>query len=221
MVPGRRWLPVRPEPADHHAVPHPRGRRPGEPRLHLCRSSADDDRPHEAPGDLLLATDGRPAHVRGRREAVRRRRPGPGLAGEPRGPPRDAREIRAADRRRPADHPRPRRLHPIAPGRGSRRGAAWRRASPDRDRSGHPRRAGRAQRGRPHRLEARHSDEIRNGAARLHPGGHPGAEADLVRSAKPSSDHGGDRGHLVAQRPAAGVAGREERGRHAHAVRPQ
>ena len=70
------------------------------------------------------------------------------------------------------------------------------------------------------RPEARHPDEVRIGAARLHPGGHPGAEADPVRSAEPSGDHGGDGGHVVAQRPAAGVAGREERGRHAHAVRP-
>ena len=31
---------------------------------------------------------------------------------------------------------------------------------------------------------------------------------------------GGDGGHVVAQRAAGGVAGREERGRHAHAVRP-
>jgi Pyruvate phosphate dikinase, AMP/ATP-binding domain len=36
-----------------------------------------------------------------------------------------------------ADHPRTRRLHPVVPGRGSRRGAASRRTSPDRDRSGH------------------------------------------------------------------------------------
>ena len=52
MVPGRRRLPDRPEPADHDAVPHPGGRRPREPRLRLRRSSADDDRPHEAPGAL-------------------------------------------------------------------------------------------------------------------------------------------------------------------------
>ncbi len=37
--------------------------------------------------------------------------------------------------------PRTRRLHPVAPRRGSRRGAPWRRASPDRYRSGHRRRA--------------------------------------------------------------------------------
>jgi phosphoenolpyruvate synthase/pyruvate phosphate dikinase len=35
--------------------------------------------------------------------------------------------------------------------------------------------------------------------ARLHPGGHRGAEAGLVRSAKLSGDHRGDGGHLVAQ----------------------
>ena len=37
---------------------------------------------------------------------------------------------------------------------------------------------------------------------------------------EPSGVHVGDGGHVVAQRAAAGVAGREERGRHAHAVRP-
>ena len=84
MVPGRRRLPDRPEPADHHAVPHPGGRRPREPRLRLRRSSANDDRPHEATGALLLADDDPPADGRGRREAVRRRHPGPGFAGEPR-----------------------------------------------------------------------------------------------------------------------------------------
>ena len=92
VVPGRRWLRDRPEPADHHAVPHPRGRRPGEPRLRLRRSPADDDRPDEAPGALPLAADGPPADVRGRREAVRRRHPGPGFAGEPRRPPGDPRD---------------------------------------------------------------------------------------------------------------------------------
>ncbi len=144
----------------------------------------------------------------------------PGLAGEPRRPPGGPGEIRSADRGRAADRPRPRRLHPVAPGRGSRRAAGWRRASPDRDRSGHRHRADRAQPGLHRRLEARHPDEVRTGAARLHPGGHPGAEADPVRSAEPSGVHGGDGGHVVAQRAAAGVAGREERGRHAHAVRP-
>ena len=38
MVPGRRRLPHRPEPADHHAVPHPRDGRRREPRLRLRRS---------------------------------------------------------------------------------------------------------------------------------------------------------------------------------------
>ena len=84
MVPGRRRLPDRPEPADHHAVPDPRGRRRGEPRLRLRRSPADDDRPHEAPGALRVPADGPPADVRGRRTAVRRRRHAPGFAGDPR-----------------------------------------------------------------------------------------------------------------------------------------
>ena len=97
-----------------------------EPRLRLRRSSADDDRPHEAPGALLLAADGPAAHGRGRRAAVRRRHPRPGLAGEPRRPPGDPGEVRSADQGRAADRPRPRRLHPVAPGRGSRLGAAWR-----------------------------------------------------------------------------------------------
>ena len=99
--------------------------------------------------------------------------------------------------------------------------AGRRRASPNRDRSSHRHRTDRAQPGLHRRLEARHPNEVRIGAARLHPGGHPGAEADLVRSAKPSGVHDGDGGHLVAQRAPRGVAGREERGRHAHAVRPE
>ena len=86
VVPGRRRLPDRPEPADHHAVPRPRGRRRREPRLRLGRSRADDDRPHEAPRALRLAADGPPADARGRREAVRRRRPAAGVAGDPRQP---------------------------------------------------------------------------------------------------------------------------------------
>ena len=44
------------------------------------------------------------------------------------------------------------------------------------------------------RVEARDRGEVRSGAARLHPGGHPGAEADPVRSAKPSGVHVGDGG---------------------------
>ena len=120
VVPGRRRLPDRPEPADHHAVPHPRGRRPGEPRLRLRRSSADDDRPHEAPRALRLAADDPPTHGRGRREAVRRRHAGAGLAGEPRRAPGGHGERRSADQGRAADRPRSRRLHPVAPGRGSR-----------------------------------------------------------------------------------------------------
>ena len=112
-------------------------------------------------------------------------------------------------------------VHPVAPGRGSRLGAARHRARPGRGRPGHRRRADRAERGVPRRLEARHPGEVRTGAARLHRGEHPGAEAHPVRVAEPSGDHGGDGGHVVAERTAGGVAGREERGGHAHAVRPQ
>ncbi len=98
-----------------------------------------------------------------------------------------------------ADHPRPRRLHPVAPGRGSRRAGPWRRASPNRDRSGHCHRADRAQPSFHRRLEARHRDEVRIGAPRLHPRGHPRAEADPVRSAKPPGVHVGDGRDVVAQ----------------------
>ena len=67
MVPRRRRLPHRPEPADYHAVPDPRCRRRREPRLPLHRPSADDDRRHETPGAFLLAAVDPGAHVRGRR----------------------------------------------------------------------------------------------------------------------------------------------------------
>jgi hypothetical protein len=62
--------------------------------------------------------------------------------------------------------------------------AHWQCAGLAQDRSGDRRLADRTQPGIHRRLEARHSDEVRIGAARLHPGGHPGAEADPVRSAK-------------------------------------
>src|SRR5258708_9767146 len=97
MVPGRRRFSHRPEPADYHSIPDSGGRRPREPRLYLRRSSTDDDRPDETPGTLLLAADDPAAHGRGRREAIRRRHPGPGLAPAPRWPPPACGEIRAAD----------------------------------------------------------------------------------------------------------------------------
>ena len=97
--------------------------------------------------------------------------------------------------------------------------ALWRRTGSDRDRSGHRHRADRAQPGIDRGRGTRHPDEDRGGAARLHRGGHAGAEADLVRSAEPSGIHVGDGSRVVAQRSAAGMAGREERRRHAHAVR--
>ena len=101
----------------------------------------------------------------------------------------------------------------------ARRAAARRRARPDRGRSGHRHRVDRAQPGDDRRSPTRHPDKVRIGAVRLHPGGHPGAEADLVRSGEPSGVHVGDRGHVVAHGAAADVARREERSRHAVAVR--
>ena len=109
---------------------------------------------------------------------------------------------------------------PSLPDEGPAGRAAPRGAGPDRDRPGHRHRADRAQPGFQRCLGTQHPVEVRIGAARLHPGGHPGAEADPLRSAEPSGVHGGDGRLGVAQREAAGVAGREERGRHAHAVRP-
>ena len=92
---------------------------------------------YEAPGALLLAADHASADVRGRWEAVRRCRLGLGVPNEPRQSPGGHGERRSADRGRAADHPRTRRLHPVAPGRGYRRAVRRRCASPDRDRSGH------------------------------------------------------------------------------------
>ena len=128
-------------------------------------------------GALRVAADGHGADARGRREAVRRRHPAPGLAREPRRPPGGDGEGRSADQGRAGDRPRPRRLHPGAPGRGSRRAAGQRRVRPDRDRSGHRHRADRAQPGLHRRPAARHPDEDRTGAVRLPAGGLPGAQA--------------------------------------------
>ena len=59
------------------AVPHPGGGRPREPRLRLSRPWADDDRRHEAPGALRVAADDPTAHGRSRRASVCRRDPSP------------------------------------------------------------------------------------------------------------------------------------------------
>ena len=128
MVPGRRRLLDRPEPADHDAVPDPRGRRPREPRVRLSRSWADDDRGDEAPGGLRVAADGDGADARGRWQAVRRRHPTTGFADDSGRSPRGSGERRPADRGRAADHPRTRRLPPLAPGRGPGRAAGLGRA---------------------------------------------------------------------------------------------
>ncbi len=104
---------------------------------------------------------------------------------------------------------------------GTQRSADWQCAYPNRGRSGYRLRTDQAQSGFHRRLKTRHPDEVWVGAARLHPGRHPGIAADTLRSAKPSGVHDGDGGHLVAQRSHSGLAGREERGRRAHAVRPK
>ena len=88
-----------------------------------------------------------------------------------------------------------------SPGRPPAGGATLPRLRPDRDRSGDRHRADRAQPGLHRRVEARHPDEVRNGAPRLHPRGLPGAAADPVRSAEPPGVHVGDGGRRVAQRP--------------------
>jgi pyruvate,water dikinase len=155
---------------------------------------------------LWQLTTPRPMSEAGR-ETVRRRRAGVGFANESRRRSGGFGEIGSADRGCAADHSRTRRLHSDPPGREPERDAGWRRARPDRDRSGHRHRADRAQRSLHRHPEARHPDEVRIGAARLHCGGRPGAEADPVRSKEPSGVHVGDGGRVVAERAAAGVAG--------------
>ncbi len=54
--------------------------------------------PMKPPGALPIPADGLAADVRGRREAVRRRHPAAGFASEPRRPPEGPGEIRSADR---------------------------------------------------------------------------------------------------------------------------
>ena len=151
-MPDRRRLRVRPEPADHHAVPRARPRRRREPRLPLGRAPADDDRRDEAARALLLADDD-----------AARRWPRPAGACSSTSPSRLA---AAAGRDALLDLvgtadpltgdalrtvARARRLHPPGAGRGraapGRRPVGRRAAAADRDRPGRGRRADRAQRG--------------------------------------------------------------------------
>ena len=133
VVPGRRRVPDRAEPTDHHAVPGAPGRRRCRPRLGLGRSPADDDRRDDAPGAVRLADDHAPAHGRGRRPVVRRRHPDPGLGHRTgrvpgrHGPPRPAGPGRARDR----DRPRRRRARTVRRRRrsGPRRRRAARRGA--------------------------------------------------------------------------------------------
>ena len=161
-----------------------------------------------------------PRMYAGRRTVVRRRRAAPGArrraappSWRPSGPP-----IRSSGTRcRPSSTAVTSSSR--SPTTATPRAAAGRPAGPDRDRSGHRLRADPAHRGVRRRLPARHRDAVGAGAVRLHPGRHRGAEAAAVRPGEPSGDHGRDGGHVVAQRPPGGVAGRDERGRHADAVR--
>ena len=63
-------------------------------------------------------------------------------------------------------------------------------------------------------IEAKSGPEL----IELHPGGPSGAETGPLRSARPGGDHLRGGGRSVAERAHAGMAGGEERGRHAHAV---
>ena len=146
----------------------------------------------------------------------------PGFAIEPRRPPGRHGEVRSADPGRAADHPRPWRLRPVAPGRQPTAGR--RPASHQPPIETDPAIVTELIGTKPsvhRRPGTRHPDEVGRGADRLHPGGHPGAETDPVRSAEPPGVHGCDGRHVVAQRAVADVAGREERSRHAHPVGPQ
>jgi len=190
-LPGRRWLPDSPEPADHHGVSHPRVRRPGEPRLCLpsviSRMMTD---PMKPPRAVLLADDDPRAHGRGRRPPVRRT-----VTQRLASPARPAAASwRPLGRSDSADRGTPLQtiierngfIQPL-PDEGPPQATAWR-ARQVRSRTDPAivtELIGRSQ-----ASIAASERGIRTksgrGAARLHPGGHPGTEADLVRSAEPS-----------------------------------
>ena len=116
VVPRGRRLLRGPEPADHHAVPDPAGRRRHEPRVRLRRSPADDDRPDEAPRALHVAAHDPAADEHRRRQAVRRRHPDPRLACKPGRPARALRQGGSVAPGRAGDRDRTRRL-PARPDR--------------------------------------------------------------------------------------------------------
>ena len=210
---------AKPDQAD--AVPNSRRSRRGEPRLHVsARPRADDDRRHEARARAGPSSSSPPSArmYEARRAAVRRSSPNDWLrpatrAWSPGGPG----ERRSADRGRAADDPRTGRLHPVAPGRASRRGADRRSASPDRGPIRHDRR--RSDRLLLQALLDRHPESARSGRSPICPCSTSSwvdiQDDEIIRSrsAQPSGDHGRDEA-TQAQRPPTGVARRDERGRH-------
>ena len=144
VVPRRRRHLNRAEPANHHAVPNPRGRRRREPRLRVRRPPTDDDRSAETPRAVPVPTDRGPAHVRGR-GALRRRHPAPGHAGHARGPPRGPRDVGPPHRGRVAHPRRTRGLRPRPPRRSP--AAVLEPRPAGRDRSQRGRQADRGERG--------------------------------------------------------------------------
>ena len=92
VVPRGRRVLRGAEPADHHAVSDPAGRRRHQPRLRLGRSPADDDRPDEAARALHLAAHHTAADEHRRGQAVRRCHPDPGRTRKPGNPARAVRQ---------------------------------------------------------------------------------------------------------------------------------
>ena len=131
-------------------------------------------------------------------------------------------EVRPADQGRAADHPRPRRLHPVAPGRGSRRGGrpATAPLPIETDPAIVTELIGRSQAS----IAALKRDiRTKSGSALL-----DFILADIQELRRILFDPQSHQVFMAAMEATwwlneqlRGVAGREERGRHAHAVRPR
>ena len=72
MVLGERCVLYCPEPADYDAVPDPGSERFEQSRLRLGRTPANDDRPDQTVGIVVLPDDDACPHAHGGRKAVRR-----------------------------------------------------------------------------------------------------------------------------------------------------